>query len=139
MNCKNQSGISYIEVLIATVIIAVALVPMLEGLQPGLQGSEIHRNQAQIHFTLKGKMEEVLAQPFNDLDDEAIAAGSSTNPTAYSDLAALVPHEVFLSHWDADNADADNDGFTGTEDDMIWVRVTTTDGRHDFQSLVSPY
>ncbi|MDJ0881049.1 MAG: hypothetical protein QNJ56_05315 [Gammaproteobacteria bacterium] len=139
MRGLKQRGLSYIEVLIATVIIAVTLVPMLEGLQPGLQGSEIHLNQAQVHFTLQGKMEEVLAQPFDDLDAEALAAGSATTPTPYSNTGAAIPHEVFLSRWDVDNADADDNGFTGVEDDMLWVRVATTDGLNDLQTLLSPY
>jgi len=42
----RQTGLSYIEVLVATLLIAVALVPMMEALGPGLQGSEIHRERA---------------------------------------------------------------------------------------------
>ena len=135
----RQTGLSYIEVLVATLLLAIALVPMLEALQPGLQGSAIHQNQAAIHFTLKGKMEEVLAEPFETLDAEALAAGNATTPTPYSDGAAEVPHDVFIGYWDADNADADDDGFTGVEDDLLWVRVATTDGRIDLQTLVSRY
>ncbi len=139
MTVYRHAGLSYIEVLVATVLLAVALVPMLEALQPGLQGSEIHRNQAAVHFTLRGKMEEVLAEPFESLAAEALAAGDATTPTPYSDAGAAVPHNVFLSQWDADNADADDDGFSGTEDDLIWVRVATTDGVTDLQTLVSRY
>ena len=63
MKVCSQVGFSYTEVLVATALIAVALIPMLDALTPGLQGVQIHREQAEIHFVLQGKMEEVLAQP----------------------------------------------------------------------------
>ncbi len=59
--------------------------------------------------------------------------------TTYSDLAASVPHEVFVWRWDVDNADADDDPFTGGEDDILWVRVATVDGLTELQTLISRY
>ena len=135
----RQSGLSYIEVLVATLLIAVALVPMMEALGPGLQGSEIHRDRAEVHFVLTGKLEQVLAESFEDLDAEATVAGNYNIATAYSDLAASVPHEVFIWRYDVDNADNDDDEFTGGEDDILWVRVATADSSADLQTLVSRY
>ncbi len=136
---KRMEGLSYVEVLVATLLIAVALVPMLEALQPGIQGAGIHRNQTEVQFALRGTMERVLAEPFESLDEEATAAGASTTSTTYSDLAATVPHEVFIWRWDVDNADADDDGFTGGEDDILWIRVATQDGLTDLTTLISRY
>ena len=115
----RQSGLSYIEVLVATLLLAVALVPMMDALGPGLQGAQIHRNHAMVHYALAGKLEEVLAQPFDDLDAAASVAGDYNIPTSYSDLAAEVPHQVFIWRWDVDDADADDDEFTGGEDDIL--------------------
>ena len=137
MKVCSQVGFSYTEVLVATALIAVALIPMLDALTPGLQGVQIHREQAEIHFVLQGKMEEVLAQDFHDLDAEGLAAGSPTTPTVYSDTGAVVPHEVFIWRWDADNADADDDGFTGGEDDLLWIRGATADGAMQLNTLVA--
>ena len=136
---RVQSGLSYIEVIVATLLIAVALVPMMEALGPGLQGAQIHRDQAEVNFVLSGKLERVLAEPFADLDAAATAAGHYKNPTVYSDTGASVPHQVFIWHWDADNADADDDGLTGGDDDILWVRVATADGLTDLQTLISQY
>jgi hypothetical protein len=136
---RFEHGLSYIEVMVATVLLAVALVPMLDALQPGLQGSQVHRDQAAVHFTLRGKLEEVLAEPFGSLDAEAAVAGDATTPTSYSDAGAEVPHNVFLARWDADNLDGDDDGLTGGEDDLLWVRVATPDGLTELQTLVSRY
>ncbi len=136
---KSQSGLSYLEVVIATLLITVTLVPMMDALQPGLQGSQIHRDKAEVQFVLAGKLETVLAEPFDDLDAAATAAGDFKVATTYSDVGASVPHEVFLWRWDVDNADADDDGFTGGEDDILWVRVATTDGLAELQTLISRY
>ena len=137
MRC--EAGLSYIEVLVATLLIAVALVPMMEALGPGLQGAQIHRDQAEVHYALTGKFEEVLGQPFDELDAAATAAGDYKIPTSYSDTGAAVPHEVFIWRYDVDNVDADDNEFTDGEDDILWVRVATADGLTDLQTLLSRY
>lgn len=135
----NQNGLSYIEVLIATLLLAIALVPMMEALGPGLQGAQIHRDRAEVNFALKGKLEEVLAQPFDDLDAAATAAGDYKIPTSYSDAGAAVPHDVFIWRYDVDNSDADGNQFTGGESDILWLRVATADGLAELQTLLSRY
>ena len=135
----GQTGLSYVEVLVATLLIAVALVPMTEALQPGLQGAQIHQDRAGLHYALAGKLEEVLAQPFYDLDAAASAAGDYKIATSYSDTGAAIPHEVFIWRWDVDNADADDDEFTGGEDDILWVRVAAVDEPIELQTLISRY
>lgn len=136
---RRQVGLSYVEVLVATLLIAVALVPMMEALGPGLQGAQVHRDRAEVHFVLAGKLEAVLAEPFGDLDAAATAAGDYKLPTSYSDAAAAVPHEVFIWRYDVDDADGDNNEFTGGEDDILWIRVATTDSAIDLQTLLSRY
>ena len=136
---RHQAGLSYIEVMVATLLLTIALVPMMDALKPGLQGAQIHREQADTRFALGGKLEQVLAEPFDDLDAAATAAGAFDVATIYSDLAARVPHEVFIWRWDVDNADADDDELTGGEDDILWVRVATADGVTELQTLISRY
>lgn len=136
---RHQNGLSYIEVLVATLLIAIALVPMMEALGPGLQGAQIHRDRAEVHYALKGKLEEVLAQPFEDLDAAATTAGDYKIPTSYSDAGAAVPHDVFIWRYDVDNIDADGNEFTGGEDDILWLRVATADGLAELQTLLSRY
>ena len=134
-----QSGLSYIEVMVATLLIAVALVPMMEALGPGIQAAALHRQQAEVHYVLAGKLETVLAEPFADLDAAATAAGAYTAATTYSDLVAVVPHQVFIWRYDADDADADSNVFTGGEEDLLWVQVQTQAGNHRFETLLSQY
>lgn len=134
---SGQAGFSYLEVLIATLLISVALVPMMDALTPGLQGSEIHRQSAQIHYTLVGKMESVLAEPFSNLDTAATAAGAYTNPSTFSDTGASIPHLVFIWRYDVDNADLDGNVFTGGEDDLLWVKVVAQGTDRSLETLIS--
>ena len=117
-------GFSYIEVLAATVLLAIALVPALEALQVGMHGADVHREATEEHYHVAGKMEEVLAEPFDQLVAAAAAAGAPTVPTSYSEAPATFRRRlVYLSKYDGDDADADNDPFTGVDDDLVWVRV----------------
>jgi hypothetical protein len=77
-------------------------------------------------------MEELLAEPFAALDAAATAAGSRVTPGSYSDTVTFqdgrtVTRNVYLSRYDSDNADGDADPFTGTEADLLWLRVEIGD------------
>ena len=45
MNSRRIAGASYIEVLVATAILAATLLPAVEALRAGVLGSEIHASQ----------------------------------------------------------------------------------------------
>ena len=65
---RHEHGFSYVEVLVATALLAVGLVPALEALQQGVAGGEIHATLTSDHYHLTAKMEEALAQPFAALE-----------------------------------------------------------------------
>ena len=44
---QRQAGFSYMELLIATLLIVIMLVPALDAMQSGIQGSGIHTQLAQ--------------------------------------------------------------------------------------------
>jgi len=140
-NCKKhvrEIGFSYIEVLVATILIGVALVPALQTLETGLVGAETHELTATQQYYLLSRFEEVLAQPYSNLEAAALAVGSSTTPTSYSDTAGSNNRRlVFLSEYDGDNADADNDPFTGTDDGLMWVRIEIENSPLFFETLTS--
>jgi hypothetical protein len=128
----GMAGIAYLEVLIATLLIMVALAPALEALAPGATGAGLHANRIEDHYAVASRMEELLAQPYAALDAAATAAGSRTVPASDSDTLTYadgrtVTRNVFLSRYDSDNADGDNNPFTGTEADLLWLRVAIGD------------
>lgn len=116
---QSQHGFSYIEVLVATILLAVSLVPALEALRGGVFGASLHEAAADDHYRLTAHMEEVLAEPYSLLDAAAVAAGDATTPTDYSDPPSTAKRRmVYLSRYDADTA-----SFTAADTGVLWVRV----------------
>lgn len=114
-----QSGLSYIEVLIATVLVAVSLVPAVEALRGGIFGASLHQEAAADHYQLKAKMEEVLAEPYALLDAAAVVAAGEKTPTSYSDPVGASPRRlVYLFRYDASVP-----GFTAFDTGLLWVHV----------------
>jgi hypothetical protein len=120
-------------------LIAILLVPAIDAMHTGIRGGELHAVQAVQHGRLTGRMEHVLAESFAVLAGEADAAGSPTVPvTAYSDAAGTKDRVlVYLARYDGDDADADGDPFTGTDEDLLWVRVAMEDTPDAIESLVT--
>lgn len=141
---SRQRGLSYIEALIAAVLIALTLVPAMEALQPGVQGSGIHQAQTENHYLLTARLEQVLAQPYADLEDAAKTAGGPGIPTSYSDSVntaggRTVSRRVFLWSYDGDNADGDDDPFTGNDEGLLWVRVAIDDSEQAIETVIDSY
>jgi len=137
----KQQGLSYLEVMIATLLIAVSLVPAMDALHSGLRGSQ-QANSAMLRVTaLQQRMETLLAADFQQLGALADTAAdpAQAQPEPWSDPAGSQPRIlVYLSRYDGDNADADDNPFTGTENDLLWIRVADEQGlaaletiRHD--------
>jgi len=125
---SQQSGISYIEILIATVLILISLLPMMDAMRGATVSTVAHEVAAVRHAHLRDKMEEVLAEPFSALETSAIDAelgGTSYDrESAYSDPSGAADRRiVYLSYYDGDNADGDDKPYTGVEPDLMWVRV----------------
>lgn len=125
--CAQQymAGFSYTEVLVATFLIAVILAPALESLHSGIQGSAVHAARVVDYQRLTGKLEEVLARPFSELAQAADSAGGPTVVIAgYSDVAGTASRRlVYLARYDGDNADHDDNPFTGTDQGLLWLQV----------------
>lgn len=139
---RTMAGFSYVEVLVAVVLIAVGLVPAMEALQPGIAGTGINETHAEDHYQLMTRFEQVLVEPFGQLNSAANAAASPNTPTAYSDVVTYangrqITRNVFLARYDGDNADTDNDPFTDTDDGLLWVRVMIAGTGMSIESLVS--
>ncbi len=134
----RQTGLSYVEVLVATVLVAISIAPALTALNGGLTASGVHESHIADHYHLMAKVEDVLAEPVADLSTAASAAGNPSTPTSYSDSAGADRRRlVFLSRYDGDNADGDDDPFTGVDDDLLWLRVEIEGTAHAFETLTS--
>lgn len=133
MNTRaRQAGISYVETLIAVVVLAIGLVPALDSLQAAFTGATVHEELLVQQQRLANRLEEVAAETFSSLDEAAVAAGSETVPSAYSDPVGPDRIVVFLSRYDGDA-----DPFVTTEEGLIWVRVAIEDTPHELTTLVA--
>ena len=130
----RQSGFSYVEAMIATTLIAISLVPALEALQGGIQGSDIHFSRAENHNRLREKIEQVLATPFALLGEQAdIAGGATVVVDRFSDDPGTAGRRlVYLAHYDGD---ANN--FSVTESGLIWLRVAIENSNDELQTLTT--
>jgi hypothetical protein len=119
-----------VEVLLATALLALALVPALEALEIGVRGGGVHEAEVALHYRALGALEEVLAQPFSDLEAEEIAAGGAAS--AYSDPPGTEDRRlVYLSGYDADGDSIDDPG-------LLRVRVEIEATAHLLETLTAP-
>jgi len=148
---RRQVGLTYIEVLIAMAIIAVALVPALEALRIGMLGTAVYQSSSSQHYAVTARMEEILAEQHGALVTAAGLAGTPNTPSVYSDPVTSTDRRiVYLALYDAENLDGDGDVFTvpdpnldGDHDPftgytgLVCVRVQIEGSATAFESLVA--
>ena len=118
------------------VLLAIVLVPAINSLHTGIVGADVHSDVTASHYRLTSRLEELMAEPFRDLSDAATAAGGPDVATSYSEAAGIPGRlVVYLSPFDGDNADADDDPFTGTDADLLWISVELEDSVYQVQTV----
>jgi hypothetical protein len=134
----RQAGVSYVEVLIASVLIVISLVPMSNAVRDAMNGSAAHEDAAIQQLHMVAKLEDLLAETFSSLETAATEAGGASVPTSYSDLTGSHNRRlVYLSLYDGDNADSDDDPFTGGDAGLMWIRTEIEGTLMSVESLVS--
>ncbi len=142
-----QQGFSYVEVLVAMFILAIAIAPAMEAIQSGIQGAGIHEALIRQHYALIKRMEEIQAKPFADILSSAKIAGNGSSPSSYSDPAGQTERVlVFLALYDADtdpftlidpNTDADGNPYTGDTSNLLWLRIELENSAQSLETLIS--
>lgn len=118
-----QRGYSYLEILVATAFLAIALPAAMQALDSQVRSADQGIREMQREYKLDTRMDEVLARPLSELELAAAIAGSQTTPSEYSDASGTQDRViVYLAHYDFSNADADGDPFTNPSDNLLWVR-----------------
>jgi len=135
---RRQTGATYIEVLIASVLIVISLVPMTDAVRGAIDSSAVQEDTASQQLHMMAKLEDVLAEAFSSLEAAATEAGSASAPTSYSDPKGAANRRlVYLSLYDGDNADSDGDPFTGADPGLMWIRTEIEGTLMSIESLVS--
>ncbi|MDQ6681437.1 MAG: prepilin-type N-terminal cleavage/methylation domain-containing protein [Pseudomonadota bacterium] len=140
----RSRGFSYVEVMVAVVLVAIALAPALQAVTSGIQGARIDADLSQGMLPVNGKMEELLARPYPALYRAAISGGSAGgsdavaiaafNPTAglAFPLPAAIPAGPGYSDPDFDVFISSIDPATGTaaaaDTGLVQIRVQAKSG-----------
>ena len=120
----RQRGLTLVEVLVSISLLAILLIPAITALQTGIVGAQVHADVATRHFLLRSRLNQLLNEPYDAVEQAAIAAGGPATPSSYSDPIGTPDRLlVYLSAYDGDNSDADDDPFTGGDAGLLWVRV----------------
>ena len=134
---RQQVGLSYAEALVAVAVMAAALVPALDSLQTVFAGVVVHEQLRGRQQQIANRMEMLVAEPFSSLDQAARAVGSETVASSYSDPVGPDRVLVYLSRYDGDSVDGDDDPFSGTDEGLIWLRVVVEGTPHELMTLVA--
>lgn len=134
----RQRGFGYVEALVAVVLLAIVIVPALDALTNTVRSAPLADQDDDLWQAVANKLSEVSAARFDDLDAAASMAGNPTTASLYSDASTVSPQVlVYLSRYDGDNADGDNNPFTGTDADLIWIRAVISDPPVEMSTLVT--
>jgi prepilin-type N-terminal cleavage/methylation domain-containing protein len=130
---RRDHGFSYVEVLIAIVIIAVCLVPALDALRDGVRAAGPELDYTKNQQRLKSCFEVILAKSFATLDTAALAANSSCSSVAADTLDAscaavpdpLQPHPdpLLVTVFRYDGSPPIACVPTGTDTGLLWIKV----------------
>lgn len=132
---QGQRGLTLVEVLVAVTLLTVLLVPAIHALHTGFVGVEVHADYSRNHYRLVSRLETMLSEPYSSL--EAATSGQAI-PSSYSDAAGPPDRVlVYIAAYDADNADGDDNRFTGTDADVLWIRVAIEGSVQNLDTLTT--
>jgi hypothetical protein len=140
MTRLGARGFLYVDVLVALLVLAVCLPAALAALSSATRAAAAERGAVALGYRSSGLMEQLLATPHAALDAAALAAGSATVPTSYSDVAGTPERRlVFIARYDVDDADGDGQPLTGGDAGLLWVRIAI-EGRpaYSLETLTAP-
>jgi ABC-type amino acid transport substrate-binding protein len=125
MTRRGARGFLYADVLVALLVLATCLPAALSALSSAARAAAAERAAVARRYRVTGLMEQLLATPHAALDTAALATGSATAPTSYSDAVGTPERRlVYIARYDVDNADADGNGLTGGDAGLLWLKVS---------------
>lgn len=140
MTRRRARGFLYVDVLVALLVLAFCLPAALAALSSATRAATAERGAVALGYRASALMEQLLATPHAALDAAALAAGSATVPTSYSDAAGTPGRRlVFIARYDVDNADGDGQALTGGDAGLLWVRVAVESRpTYSLETLTAP-
>jgi type II secretory pathway pseudopilin PulG len=115
----RAEGFSYIEVLLAMILLAVCLVPAMDAVRNASAAPQVSLNGAAALACLKARMEEVAAEPYQNLLESYLSARPSYSLA--KDVPCPFQRDVFISPYDPDGSPPFRSADTG----LLYVSVST--------------
>lgn len=142
---RQESGFSYVEVLISVVLIGILLFPAMDALRIGIESVDHQTRLQNQRERVQNIMETLMAESYNSLLAAAEAAGdASTISDTYSEASGTDDRVVvYLGLYDPTNTsdplividldlDLDGNSFTGDSADMLWLKVAVENSQTIF-------
>lgn len=135
---SSINGFAFLEVLVAAVILAIALVPASSALRAASDHGRQSRERLSVEYLALAKLETALAASWQTLETEAVKTGGTTESTLWSDPGGSTNRRlVYVAPHDLNNADGDNNLLTGVEAGILRVRVEVSGTNIQFETLVA--
>jgi prepilin-type N-terminal cleavage/methylation domain-containing protein len=139
----RQHGFSFVEIMVALVLLAICIMPMGEAIRNGLRASTFGVDKARELRCMRHTMETVLAEPFQKLSLAARNRGTPSGyPLAPDAVCAGIARTVSINWYEREAgkgevflaSDADP---RRLEDAMLYVTVSSGEGGYAFTRLVT--
>lgn len=148
---RKTAGFSYVEVMVALVVLAVCAVPAAEAIRGGTTAAAVAADKANELRCMKNRMETVLAEPYDRLENEArlaLEAEKENEPSATYSLdedagyaarqdGACMARWVFISYYERKNGSPekyltkDNSTVGERQDALLRITVAPTKKRDE--------
>ena len=132
----RQQGFSFVEVMVAVVLLAVCAVPMGEAIRNGLAASAVRMDKARELRCMKNTMETILAAPYQTLWEASVKDSGVTYPLPEDAACADVVRTVSITLKEFSGTTSREPTASERETALLQVTATSNKG-YSFTSMVS--
>jgi hypothetical protein len=120
---RRAGGFSYVEVVLATLLLAVCIVPATNALRNGAAAPQIVASQTKAMLCIKSQMEKVVAEPYHNL---VLASGTLATPSATYSLAAdsqCPARNIYIARYNPDGFPV----FPASDTGLLYINASVPD------------
>jgi prepilin-type N-terminal cleavage/methylation domain-containing protein len=132
----REQGFSFVEIMVAVVVLAVCAVPMGEAIRNGLAASTVGMDKARELRCMKNTMETILAAPYQTLWEASMKDGGASYPLLEDAACGGIVRSVSITM--AEFSGTAPRAPTASERETALLQVTaTSDKGYSFTTMVS--
>jgi prepilin-type N-terminal cleavage/methylation domain-containing protein len=138
----RQRGFSFVEIMVAVVLLAVCAVPMGDAIRNGLAASSIGAAKARELRCIKNTMEIVLAEPYVSLYGAARGKGQPSAFAVPAAAACETPPLVSIAYYEREYGGSEvflgaNASSAQLESPLLYITVAAANSGYSFTTLVA--